>query len=283
MIIFKQVADLQHFITQKRRSAKKIGFVPTMGALHSGHLELVKIAQNSTQIVVASIFVNPTQFNDPADLAKYPRMPGKDALALESAGCHVLFMPPVEEVYPPGLDVTLNLDFGQLEHVMEGAFRPGHFDGMATVVNRLLQIVRPHQLFMGQKDYQQLTIVRNMLKQLKSKIELVLCATVREEDGLAKSSRNMRLTPEMRQTAPIIYRTILQGIELFKNGKSGDEVANFGLQQLTQAGLRPEYFTLSDGITLQPLQKYNKKGLKVLCTAAWAGDVRLIDNVVFDE
>ncbi len=209
MLVFKKISGLQRWLDGERQSGKSIGFAPTMGALHTGHLSLVEIAKSECDRAVVTIFVNPTQFNDPADLEKYPRMPEKDIALLISAGCDALFMPAVEEVYPPGENLTVQLDFRQLDQVMEGKFRPGHFSGMATVVKRLLDIVQPGRLYMGQKDFQQLTIVHDMLRQLGSNIELVRCPTTREADGLAMSSRNLRLQPEMRAAAPAIYQNLL--------------------------------------------------------------------------
>lgn len=280
MLIFKKIYDLQFWLAGERLAGRTIGFVPTMGALHQGHITLVEQARTICDRTVVSIFVNPTQFNDPKDLEKYPRTPEKDITLLTDAGCDVLFMPGVEEVYPPGKDLTLRLDFGQLDHVMEGHFRPGHFDGMATVVKRLLDIVQPHQLFMGQKDFQQLSIVREMLRLLGSPIELVMCATIRENDGLAMSSRNTRLTPEMRSVAPIIYQTLTEARHRFSSEKA-PQIQAWAMRSLAEAGLRPEYFDIVDGITLRPVQFSDHKPLVVACVAAWADNVRLIDNIIF--
>lgn len=280
MYIFQNVADLQHWHRQERQAGKTIGFAPTMGALHEGHLALIRMAKGDCDLAVASIFVNPTQFNDPKDLEKYPRMPEQDTALLIGAHCDALFMPPVSEVYPPDLgDIRVTLDFGVLDKVMEGEFRPGHFQGMATVVKRLLDIVEPDRLYMGQKDYQQLSIVRDMLRQLHSPIELVMCPTLREPDGLAMSSRNLRLTPEFRAAAPVIYQTLLQaGADLPTRDARAVEVA--ALQRLREAGLRPEYFDVVDGVTLQPVRAYGDSDFIVACTAAFAGEIRLIDNMV---
>lgn len=277
MLIFQKVSDLQRWLNSRREAGERVGFAPTMGALHQGHLDLIRLAKNDNTLAVASIFVNPTQFNDPKDLEKYPRMPEKDIPLLISAGCDVLFMPTVEDVYPPGVELRVNLDFGQLDAVMEGVFRPGHFLGMATVVNRLLNIVQPHRLYMGQKDYQQLSIVRDMLRQLNSPVELVMCPTRREPDGLAMSSRNMRLTPEMRAVAPVIYQTLQWAGATF-NGSNAATVGAEAMQKLAAAGLKPEYFDLVDGITLLPATPESR--MVVACVAAWAGDVRLIDNEI---
>ncbi len=279
MLLLKTVADYEAWRTSGSRKGRTIGFAPTMGALHDGHLELVRMARRAGDTAVVSIFVNPTQFNDPKDLEKYPRTPGRDIELLLSAGCEVLFMPGVEEVYPPGRDLRLQIDFGQLDKVMEGAFRPGHFAGMATVVNRLLDIVRPARLYMGQKDFQQLSIVRDMLRQLKSPIELVMCPTVREADGLAMSSRNMRLTPELRQTAPVIHATLEAASAAFRQQPAATVCEN-ALKRLAEAGLKPEYFELVDGYSLLPVAHWSDASFVVACTAAWAGDVRLIDNLI---
>lgn len=280
MYIFQNVSDLQRWIHSERRAGKTIGFAPTMGALHEGHLELIRMAKRDCDIAVASIFVNPTQFNDPKDLAKYPRMPEQDAALLLSAHCDGLFMPPVSEVYPPGQeDIRVQLDFGALDKVMEGVFRPGHFSGMATVVKRLLDIVLPDRLYMGQKDYQQLSIVRDMLRQLHSPIQLVMCPTLRETDGLAMSSRNLRLTPEFRAIAPVIYQTLTQAKADLPNQPASTIQARI-LQQLRDAGLQPEYFDIVDGTTLLPVEHYADSAFIVACTAAFAGDIRLIDNMV---
>jgi pantoate--beta-alanine ligase len=280
MVVFKKVADLQAFIREIKKTGKRIGFVPTMGALHSGHTSLVEASKAATDVTVASIFVNPTQFNQATDLAKYPRTPGPDMHILIEAGCDVLFMPETEEVYPPGLDVALHgIRFGQLEQVMEGVFRPGHFEGMATVVNRLLEIVLPHQLFMGQKDYQQLSIVRDLLKQTRKKVKLVMCPTIREDDGLAKSSRNVRLSPKMRAIAPVIYQSLVQAKQSL-GSKPIAEIEQLAMSLYADAGLRPEYFEIVDGITLQKVSQPKNHKLIVACMAAWAEEVRLIDNLV---
>jgi pantoate--beta-alanine ligase len=280
MLIFKRVADLQSWVARQRQAGRTIGFAPTMGALHAGHLELVHQASAAGDLAIASIFVNPTQFNDPKDLEKYPRTPELDLRLLHDAGCDAVFMPAVEEVYPAGFDKGLELDFGPLVEVMEGIFRPGHFDGMATVVKRLLDIVQPQRLYMGQKDFQQLTIVRSMLRQLQLPIELVMVATMREADGLAMSSRNLRLSPDSRTAAPAIYRILERAKNDFAQGRPAGEVEKAALHELEAAGLRPEYFEFADAITLQPVERYTDGDFLVVCTAAWAGDVRLIDNVI---
>lgn len=279
MFIFKKVADLQGWLNDERARGRSIGFAPTMGALHDGHLDLVRMAKRECDRAVVSIFVNPTQFNDPKDLEKYPRTPEKDTELLLPAGCDALFIPPVEEVYPPGKNFRIHLDFRQLDEVMEGVFRPGHFEGMASVVNRLLDIVQPHRLYMGQKDFQQLSIVRDMLRQLNSPVELVMCPTRREADGLAMSSRNVRLTPDMRAAAPAIHQTLQWAKTAFETQEAA-AVQTQALEKLTRAGLQPEYFDIVDGISLLPVLTRADSNFIVACVAAFAGDVRLIDNLV---
>jgi len=200
-------------------------------------------------------------------------------MLLISADCDVLFMPPVEEVYPPGVDLTIDLDFRQLDKVMEGEFRPGHFKGMATVVHRLLDIVQPQRLYMGQKDFQQLSIVRDMIRQLQMPVELVMCPTVRHADGVAMSSRNMRLTPEMRATAPVIHQTLQWAKTEFEK-RPAEEVQVEAMRRLAAAGLKPEYFDIVDGVSLLPVKSWADSDFVVACVAAFAGEVRLIDNLV---
>jgi pantoate--beta-alanine ligase len=286
MLIFKKVADLRQWLDHQ---STPIGFAPTMGALHEGHLELIRMAKREGCIAVASIFVNPTQFNDPRDLEKYPRTPEKDAELLLTADCDALFIPSVEEVYPPGQDLTIDLDFQELDKVMEGEFRPGHFKGMATVVNRLLDIVRPDKLYMGQKDFQQLSIVRDMIRQLKLPVELVMCPTVREPDGLAMSSRNVRLSPEMRASAPMIHQILQWAKTALQADQQVDAIQEEAMQKLRDAGFRPEYFEIVDGVTLKPIRPHGSllfreetgfTGPIVACTAVFAGEVRLIDNLM---
>ncbi len=284
MRLFKTTSALQNHLNKLRQKGKVIGFAPTMGALHEGHLDLVRSARAAgCDFVFASIFVNPTQFNDPKDLEKYPRTPERDTEMLVSAGCDALFMPEkVIEIYPPGRDLTVRLDFGLLDKVMEGQFRPGHFQGMATVVKRLLEIAGPCKVFMGQKDYQQLSIVRNMISQLRLPVELVMVETKREADGLAMSSRNTRLTPEMRLAAPVIFKVLsCAKSEIGQN--PFDLIKKQAIDELAKAGLKPEYFELSDGISLQPVENAMSSDFIVACIAAWAGDVRLIDNMVMKK
>lgn len=282
MIIFKRVADLQRYLTACRQAGKEIGFAPTMGALHKGHLALIKAANDQTQVSVASIFVNPTQFNDPNDLQKYPRTPESDIEQLTDVGCDVLFLPSVEEIYPNGMTPSVTFQFAPLDSVWEGHFRPGHFEGMAQVVYRLLEIVQPHKLFMGQKDFQQWTIVNSLLEQTKLATELVMIPTFREVDGLAMSSRNVRLSSEFRSIAPAIYESLQQCAPL-ANTHSPAEVQKMATDLLTTKGFKVEYFGIADGRTLQPLRLFEDTDYVVALVAVWAGDVRLIDNIIVKQ
>lgn len=282
MIIFKRVVDLQRYLTACRQAGKEIGFAPTMGALHKGHLALIQAANDQTQVSVASIFVNPTQFNDPTDLQKYPRTPESDIEQLADAGCDVLLLPSVDEIYPNGTTPSVPLQFAPLDTVLEGVFRPGHFDGMAQVVYRLLEIVQPHKLLMGQKDFQQWTIVKSMLEQTKSPVELEMIPTIREADGLAMSSRNVRLSPEFRALSPAIYESLQQCVQL-ANTHTPEEVAKIGADFLTEKGFKVEYFAIADARTLQPIRLFEDTDYAVALVAVWAGDIRLIDNIIVKQ
>ena len=279
MYLFKKVNDLQRHLNKLRNEGNTIGLVPTMGALHEGHLSLIDKAKADIDVVVCSIFVNPTQFNQPEDLIKYPRTATEDIMVLTSHGNHVLFMPPVNEVYPEGLNTKLNLNFGQLDKLMEGEFRPGHFDGMAQVVNRLANIVQPDSMYFGQKDFQQYAIVQDMLKQQKSVIKAIMCPIIREPDGLALSSRNVRLAADIRKRATIIYQTLLNAKALMQEHNS-KIVKELALKQLAIKDFKPEYFEIVDGQTLMPIESFEESDFIVACTAVWAGDVRLIDNMI---
>lgn len=282
MKIFKTVQELQTYISSLKQEGKMIGFAPTMGALHQGHLSLIHKAKGDNDISVCSIFVNPTQFNQKDDLEKYPRTPEKDLKMLEKAGNDIVFLPPVEEVYPPEHEKTaIDFSFGELETVMEGKFRPGHFKGVAQVVKRLLDIVQPHSLYMGQKDFQQFTIIQNMLEQLGSDIKLVSCPIVREEDGLAMSSRNVRLNPKQRKEAVMLYET-LQLAKSIMDNYTPAEIKTIALHHLQKSDFRPEYFEIVDAKRLQAIDFFENDIKAVACTAVWVGEVRLIDNMILN-
>ncbi|MGI4819620.1 MAG: pantoate--beta-alanine ligase, partial [Janthinobacterium lividum] len=232
MHVFTTAAALQTFVEASRRAGRRIGLVPTMGALHTGHLQLVQAAATTCDDVVASIFVNPTQFTNPDDLRLYPRLPEQDTAMLAGAGCTALFMPDVAQVYPQ--PTVLRFDFGDLERVMEGAHRPGHFNGVATVVSKLFHLARPHQAYFGQKDFQQVAIVRQLIADLSFDLELVVAPTVREADGLAMSSRNRRLSPEARAVAPLLYRVLAQAASQVQQGLAPAQVQAQALATLAQ-------------------------------------------------
>ena len=272
------ISSTQTLIQQQIGIGKTIGFVPTMGALHEGHLQLIRRAVAENDIVVVSIFVNPIQFNNPDDLAKYPRTLEADLQMLESTGCHLVFAPSAEEMYPEP-DLT-EFDFGQLDKVMEGKFRPGHFKGVAIVVKKLFEIVTPHKAYFGEKDFQQLAIIKRMVEILQMPVEIVPCAIVREPDGLAMSSRNARLTAVERAEAPIIFKA-LSGIKENHSWFIPDGVKQLVRGEIQESPFfRVEYVDIVDTETLQPFEDWNDVEHAVVCVAAFIGSVRLIDNIV---
>lgn len=277
----KLVSTVQELQTEIQRIAtgKSVGFVPTMGALHQGHISLVKQAVSENPVVVVSIFVNPTQFNDPNDLERYPRTLENDMKLLEPTGCSIVFAPTAKEVYPEPDKRKFN--FGILEQVMEGKHRPGHFNGVAQVVSRLFDMVKPTKAYFGLKDFQQLAIVKNMVKQLQLPVEIVPCAIIREESGLAMSSRNELLTEEQRKNATVISETLFKAKEL-KGQKSVQEITDWVTETINKNPfLDVEYFEIVDDEQLQPVKNWDEKSTKVGCVAAFCGKIRLIDNIVF--
>ena len=294
MIIFTSAEKLKNHLIALRKSGKIIGFVPTMGALHQGHVSLITAAKGQCDVVVCSIFVNPTQFNDLTDLEKYPRTPQEDEALLVSAGCDVLFAPEVSEVYAPEeLLLKKNhvedkswmegktVDFGLLEKVMEGAQRPGHFNGVAQVVSKLFRITAPDKAFFGQKDFQQLTIIKSMVRQLEMPVEIIACPIVREEDGLAMSSRNRRLTEKERIWSNKIS-TMLQlvrNMKLYMVGNIEELRDMVKIQIESQGVMKLEYFEIVDPETLQPVKDLKTATGAVACIAVKLSSVRLIDNL----
>ncbi len=279
MRTYKTIRHLQNRLDRYRKEGKSIGFVPTMGALHQGHISLIEQSNKKSDITVCSIFVNPTQFNVKEDLDKYPRTEVQDAEMLKKAGCDILFLPTENVIYPPNQDNSYHVDFGDLEKVMEGAHRPGHFAGVAQVLKRFLDIVNPSAMYMGQKDYQQFTIVRALLKHLKSKTKLVMGETVREADGLAMSSRNVRLTKKERSIAPLISKALFDAKSKLGK-KSIAKIKKEALEQLDIPEFRVEYFEIADGISLQAIKSLDGVKTAVACTVVHLGKVRLIDNVI---
>jgi len=282
MRIYKTVAGLQRQLEKERKKGLSIGFVPTMGALHDGHISLLEKSNKEDDLSVVSIFVNPTQFNEKSDLKKYPRTLEKDAKLLKANGCNYIFAPSEKQIYPKGDAVTVDLDISQLSQYMEGPNRPGHFEGVIQVVHRLLDIVQPDHLFMGQKDFQQFTIIAYMLKKLKMKTMLVVCPIKRESDGLAMSSRNARLDKKLREKCPILYQTLTY-TKAKLNKYTVKTLEKKALKMLSIKDFKPEYFAIVDGKTLEPVKDVSKHKYIVACTAVWAKKVRLIDNMILKK
>lgn len=281
MLIFKRKADIVGHLQNVVEKGKSIGFVPTMGALHNGHISLVNQCKAATDLVVCSIFVNPTQFNDPSDFEKYPITIEQDIYQLEKNGCDVLFLPTVEEIYPGGWqkENLQQYDLGFLETVFEGQYRAGHFQGVCQVMHRLLDIVSPHYLFMGQKDYQQCMVVNRLLQLIDSPAKLVVCTTLREADGLAMSSRNMRLDAEERTLATGIYKAMKHIKQNLKPGAVATVVEE-GLQIMKEQQLKADYLEVAQADDLTPVNNWNGQTNIVILAAAFMGKVRLIDNLV---
>ncbi|AKD57511.1 pantoate--beta-alanine ligase [Spirosoma radiotolerans] len=276
---FDTVSALRHHLNSLR-SEKTIGFVPTMGALHEGHITLIDAARSANDVVVSSIFVNPTQFNNPDDLARYPRTLEEDCQKLAAAGCEVVFAPSVAEMYPE--PTTLRLNFGDLETVMEGAFRPGHFNGVGTVVAKLFNIVQPDKAYFGQKDLQQVAVIRRLVRDLSFCVELVRCPTVRESDGLAMSSRNRNLTDTEREQATALFKALTLAHDLLVEGHSTAQAKAAVTGFFTgNSHFRLEYVEIVNADTLQLASEVLAPGQTAICLAAHLGKVRLIDNLVF--
>jgi pantoate--beta-alanine ligase len=282
MVLFKKINDLAKYLAIARKKAQTIGFVPTMGALHAGHLSLIAASQWTNGISVASIFVNPTQFNDPKDYQKYPITIEKDITLLESVGCDALFLPAVAEIYPDGVELSQNFELNYLETILEGQYRPGHFQGVCKVMHRLLEIVKPDHLYMGQKDYQQCMVVKRLLQITGSAAHLHTCTTLREADGLAMSSRNMRLSSQERAIAPAIYEMLCH----IKNQFSQSDfhgLHEYATQYLKSRGFGPvDYVAIARADDLSLQTKWNGKDRLVALVAAFLNDVRLIDNIVLN-
>ena len=279
MKIIHNINELQTLLAEERKEKKTIGFVPTMGALHKGHLSLAAQCKKESDICVVSIFVNPTQFNDKNDLKAYPRTLEKDCELLIPAGCDYVFAPSEEEMYPEPDTRVFNL--GPVADVMEGAHRPGHFNGVAQIVSKLFDAVTPDNAYFGEKDFQQIAVIREMARQLEMKINIVACPIIREDDGLAMSSRNTRLTPEQRQIAPAIARTLKESIT-FAASKSVEDVKNWVINTLNNTPyMRVEYYEIIDGCSLQPINDWKETAAPVGCITVFCGDVRLIDNIKY--
>ena len=279
MNIVHTIKDLQAALSALRAQGKTVGLVPTMGALHAGHASLVKRSVAENDVTVVSVFVNPTQFNDKNDLVKYPRTLEADCVLLESCGASFAFAPSVEEMYPE--PDTRQFSYAPLDTVMEGAFRPGHFNGVCQIVSKLFDAVKPDRTYFGEKDFQQLAIIREMVRQMQFPLEIVGCPIVREEDGLALSSRNARLSGEERQQALRISQTLFES-RTFAADHTVEETQHFVEESIAAApGLRLEYFELVDGTTLQKISHWSDTDYVVGCITVFCGEVRLIDNIKY--
>jgi pantoate--beta-alanine ligase len=280
LIILKTIAATQQFIAAEKQNGKTIGFVPTMGALHAGHTSLVAKAKQENDIVVVSIFVNPTQFNDPKDLEKYPVTIEADTEKLIAAGVDVLFLPSVAEMYPNAVSRQMDYDLGYIDTVLEAAARPGHFKGVALVVKKLLDIVTPHKLYMGQKDYQQLQVVRKLIADFDLDIELVSCPIIREPDGLAMSSRNVRLTDEYRIAATELSKALFQLKEDIANQTLPAARATAQHHLNSHPLIDVVYLEIVNGHTLVPINHVNEATNIAALLAAKVGGVHLLDNII---
>lgn len=278
MQIIYNASDLKKSIEAQKKDNKCIGFVPTMGALHDGHISLVNRASIECNFIVVSIFVNPTQFNDIADLEKYPRTLEADIELLKDTACDIIFAPDVNTMYPEPDSRKFN--FGNLETVMEGSSRPGHFNGVAQIVSKLFEMIEPNKAFFGQKDFQQLAIIRFMTRQLKMPIEIISCPIIRENNGLAMSSRNQRLNNEQIISASKIYSALCWARDNYKI--STPQEIKIGTQEIINSdnNLKVEYVEVSDGYSLQPIEKWDESQYIIMCLAVHCGDVRLIDNII---
>jgi pantoate--beta-alanine ligase len=281
MILFKTITQLAAYIAEKKKIGNTIGFAPTMGALHNGHISLITNSKQGNNITVCSIFVNPTQFNQAKDFEKYPITIEKDIDMLEKNGCDILFLPSVKEIYTDGITQQPHYDLGYLETVLEGKYRQGHFQGVCQVVNRLLQIVQPHNLYLGQKDYQQCMVIKKLIELAHLKINIIICTTLRENDGLAMSSRNMRLNEQERKMAVKISETLSFIKKEIKPGYLQDlkERAN---QYLTTENFKVDYVEIANASDLTILENWDGKQKLVALAAAYLNEVRLIDNMLLN-
>jgi pantoate--beta-alanine ligase len=279
MNVITTALELCQFCAEARNQGKSIGFVPTMGALHDGHLSLVNEARRHNDIVVVSVFVNPTQFNNPDDLRTYPRTEEADLAKLREAGVDAAFVPSVQEMYPEPDTRVFNL--GPVADVMEGKMRPGHFNGVAQVVSRLFAMVQPTRAYFGEKDFQQIAVIRKMVELEGFNLEIVPVPIKREADGLAMSSRNVRLTPEMRKAAPQIHAALVEAVD-YASTHTVEQTIHRTVEHINAIdGLETEYFAIVDGPTCLPIEQWSDSKQPVGCITVYAGDVRLIDNIKF--
>ena len=281
MRVVKTISEFKSLISGYKQENKTVGLVPTMGALHAGHKSLVDRARKENDIVVVSVFVNPTQFNNKQDLATYPRTEERDCALLEAAGCDVVFMPAVEEVYPE--PDNRQFDLGAVAEVMEGAHRPGHFNGVAQIVSKLFGFVEPDRAYFGEKDFQQIAVIRKMVQLEGFKLQIVACPIKREDDGLALSSRNVRLTAEQRQLAPNIYRVLKESCN-FAKSHTVAETEKFVVDSLNALPqMEVEYYSIVDALTMQPVSDWADADSITGCITVYWGEVRLIDNIAYKK
>jgi pantoate--beta-alanine ligase len=279
MKVLYSVKDVKNILENGRKEGKTVGFVPTMGALHEGHISLVRKCKAENDICVASIFVNPTQFNDKNDLAKYPRTLEEDCKILEKEGCDIVFAPSEAEIYPEPDTRVFHL--GRVAEVMEGTHRPGHFNGVAQIVSKLFDMINPDDAYFGEKDFQQIAVIREMARQLDCKVNIVACPIIREADGLAMSSRNTHLTPEQRQIAPVIARTLKESRN-FAPAKTVGEMKKWVCDTLNATPqLQVEYYEIVDGKTLESVDNWKDTEEPVGCITVFCGETRLIDNIKY--
>lgn len=275
MLVVETIKELKQEL--EKYNSKNIGFVPTMGALHDGHISLVKRSVEENDVTVVSVFVNPTQFNDKADLERYPRTEEADKKLLDAAGCDIVFMPKVEEMYPE--EDTRVFNFGCIETVMEGKYRPGHFNGVAQIVSKLFYAVEPTRSYFGEKDFQQVAIIRDMVRQLNLPVEIIACPIIREESGLARSSRNELLSAEERKKAALISEVLSKSVNFAKE-MSVEEVKNWVCEQFTHDEVfKMDYYDIVDGNSLQSISSWEDSDYIVGCIAIYCGKIRLIDNI----
>jgi pantoate--beta-alanine ligase len=279
MQVYRTIEALRMALASYRKQRSSIGFVPTMGALHQGHLSLVRKCLLSDSVSVVSIYVNPSQFNDINDLKNYPRNPVSDLGMLDAIGCHIVFMPDDNEMYPE--PDTRKFDLGEIGNIMEGKHRPGHFNGVAQIVTKLFDAVQPDRAYFGQKDFQQLAIIRKIVADMHYPIEIIACPIIRETDGLAMSSRNQLLTPEQRKAAPIIFQALKMAKEMAGYANISQIKSHVNTLINRNPHLQLEYFELVESRTLAPLPDLQLKNAVTACIAVKAGMIRLIDNIDF--
>jgi pantoate--beta-alanine ligase len=282
MILFKKTVALTKHLQQLKNNGKTVGFVPTMGALHQGHISLIDQSKKSTDITVASIFVNPTQFNNSKDFEKYPITVSNDILLLSKSGCDILFLPSINEMYPQGTKLNEHYDLGEIEQVLEGKYRPGHFQGVCQVVHKLLSVVQPDFLFLGQKDYQQVMVIKRLVELIEAPVKVITAGTYRDNSGLALSSRNLRLSSDEKQSAVEISK-MLSYIKKNYTNLPFSSLEKHAAEDLLAHGFnKVDYVSIADAETLQPATDTKNKNLVALI-AAYIGEVRLIDNVVLSD